>query len=321
MFKNIRKSLGICLSLCLMGGLTNAQETQTYDAQKIADIFYKLNGDPKNPKTRVNHVKGFCASGAFTPSQDFHQSSLNLPLFKESKIPVQVRYSLGGAIKDDKSKQRGMTLKFLGNNDSWTMVMLNTEINFAKNPQEFGQFFEMKIPNLLDKQKIQELSQRDSYKNFNAYLDKIGISSLEHTPFYSIHTFWFKDSANNLIPARWKFIPKDGISYLSDKDLQKASKDFLEENFKKYTKNKPIEYKMYLEFANKNDKTDDTTALWSGEHKNLFMGILKVSNYEGKDCNQDVYFPSELPNGVEEPKDPLFNLRTPTYAITFGKRQ
>lgn len=321
MLKVFTKNLGFYISLCLLGSLANAQDLETYDAQRIADIFYKLNGDSKNPKSRVNHVKGFCASGTFTPSEDFNQSSLNLPLFREGKILTRVRYSLGGAIKDNRSKQRGMALNFLGKNDNWTMVMLNTEINFAKNPQEFGQFFEMKIPNFMNAQKIKELSQRDSYKNFNTYLEKIGISSLEHTPFYSIHTFWFEDYSRNLIPARWKFIPKDGITYLNTQELKSVSKDFLKENFITYTKDKPIEYKMYLEFANKGDILDDTTALWQGEHKNLFMGTLQVSKYEGEECNQDVYFPSELPKGVGVPKDPIFELRTPTYAITFGKRQ
>ena len=94
-----------------------------------------------------------------------------------------------------------------------------------------------------------------------------------------------------------------------------------EEDFIAYTKNKPIEYQMYLEFPNKGDAVDDTTALWTGDHKTLLVGTLKVEKYDGEACNQDVYFPSELPSGVEAPIDPLFDLRTPTYAITFGKRQ
>ncbi|KAB0575309.1 catalase [Helicobacter pullorum NCTC 12824] len=322
MLKNFKKVLTICASTCLLGTFVNAQET-IYDPDKIAEIFYKLNGDPNDSKARVNHKKGFCANATFIADKNFNLSNLNIPLFNQAAIPVQVRYSLGGAIQDDKSKQRGMALKFMGNEDSWTMVMLNTEINFAKNPKEFGQFFEMKIPNLMDPKTIDDLNNNvDSYKNFSAYLDKIGISSLEHTPFYSIHTFWFKEKGKDkTIPARWKFIPKDGISYLSQSELKSASKDFLKEDFIAYTKNKPIEYQMYLEFPNKGDAVDDTTALWTGDHKTLLVGTLKVEKYDGEACNQDVYFPSELPSGVEAPIDPLFDLRTPTYAITFGKRQ
>ena len=38
---------------------------------------------------------------------------------------------------------------------------------------------------------------------------------------------------------------------------------------------------MYLVYANKNDVTNDTTALWTGEHKEDFVGTLNVSKYSG----------------------------------------
>ncbi|OOC30447.1 hypothetical protein BZK24_08490, partial [Helicobacter pylori] len=38
-----------------------------------------------------------------------------------------------------------------------------------------------------------------------------------------------------------------------------------------HLKTKPVEYQMYLVFANKNDATNDTTALWKGKH-NILLG-------------------------------------------------
>ena len=78
---------------------------------------------------------------------------------------------------------------------------------------------------------------------------------------------------------------------------------------------------MYLVYANKDDITNDTTALWQGEHKESFVGSFKVSALSQEDCNFDVYFPSDIPQGVNSPKDPLFDVRNEAYAITFGKRQ
>ena len=78
---------------------------------------------------------------------------------------------------------------------------------------------------------------------------------------------------------------------------------------------------MYLVYANDNDVINDTTALWEGEHKEEYVGTLKVAKYVGDDCNGDVYFPSDLPLGVNPPNDPLFDLRNTTYGITFGRRQ
>ena len=86
---------------------------------------------------------------------------------------------MGGALKTDKSKPRGVAIKLNGENEAWTMVMLNTEINFAKNPQEFGQFFEMNIPvnGKVDKENIAKLMKEvDSYRNFIEYNSKRGIT-------------------------------------------------------------------------------------------------------------------------------------------------
>lgn len=300
----------------------DAQKESKYDAEKIADIFYALNGDSKDPKKKINHSKGFCAVGEFTPANGL---SVNIPLFSKGKIPVEVRYSLGGAITDDRTKTRGMALRFLGGDAQWTMVMLNTEINFAKNLDEFGEFFEMRLPvdGKVDTKKIAKRTQEvHSYKQFDEYVSKIGVSRLENTPYHSIHTFKFDASkGKDVVYARWKFVPKDGVKYISNGELSKLDKDFLLADFKAYTAKKPIEYDMYLVFPNKGDAVDDTTALWTGDHKEELVGTLVVSKYNGEGCNPDVFFPSDLPAGVSAPEDPLFDVRNLTYGITFGRRQ
>ena len=53
---------------------------------------------------------------------------------------------------------------------------------------------------------------------------------------------------------------------LSGEGLSKLDKDFLLYSFRSYTKKKPIEYDMYLVYPNKQDVTNDTTALWNGTH-------------------------------------------------------
>lgn len=304
----------------------NDIQKKQYDAEKIADIFYELNGDSKDPHKKINHTKGFCAYGEFIPTNNITKI-LNLPLLKEKNIKTEVRYSLGGGskIESDKSKSRGIALKIKGKNDEWELVMLNTEINFAKNPQEFGDFFEMRLPKdgKIDSNYISKRTNEvKSYKNFEKYMKNIGITgSVANTMYHSIHTFYFKNTKNKFIPARIKLVPINGVSYLNDNEITKLGNDFLESDFKEKIKKAPITYKMVLVLANHKDKTDDTTALWSGKHKEIEVGTLLVNKYNGDVCNGDVFMPNVLPNGVEEPKDPLFKIRNEVYSITFGRRQ
>lgn len=320
--------LKLCATSIFATSLVYATPTkEVYDSEKIADIFYALNGDKNDPHKKVNHTKGFCAAGEFMPVNGITKN-FDIPLFSEKNIPTEARFSLGGGNPkaSDKSKVRGMALKINGEKDSFQVVMLNTEINFAKNPEEFGKYFEMRIPkngkidNEVIKKKTQEVA---SYRNFEAYLAKIGITpSVANTTYYSIHTFFVKDTkTKKFIPVRWKFVPVQGQKFLTQDELQKLGDDYLESDFKNKVSMKPIEYKMFLVLANPKDTINDTTALWQGKHKEIHVATLKLNKYSGHDCNPEVFMPNGLPSGIEPPKDPLFEIRNEVYGITFGRRQ
>ena len=312
------------LALASLVGVISMQAKEV-TSEEMADIFYKLNYNAKTPHMKVNHTKGFCVAGKFDSNKEMLQE-FDLPFLKENDIQAKVRFSLGGAEMDDRNKGRGMAVKLEEpNGNTWTMVMLNSEINFAKTPEEFMQFFKMRLPvnGKVNQEKIKkELHEVASYRNFLAYMDKVGVSrSFANTPFYSVHTFWFKTKDGHLIPARWKFIPTDGIKYLSKNELKTLGQNFLEDRLSKELHTNMVGFKMYLVLANKTDKTDDTTALWKGKHKEIFVGTLKLEKYTGSDCNSDVFFPNDIPSGIEAPKDPIFQFRNETYGVTFGRRQ
>lgn len=293
-----------------------------YSAQEIADLFYQLNHTKIKPHAKINHSKGFCAKGVFEPVANATKI-VNSEFLKQKSIPIEVRYSLGGALDNDNSKGRGMAIKMQGDTESWTMVMLNAEINFAKNAEEFGQFLEMRVPKdgKVDEAQIKKLTQEiDSFRNYEKYLQTIGITkNVAYTPFFSTHTFHFKDSKGNYFPARWRLEPTK-VEYANKQELETIGKDFLLENFKDSIKKAPIVYKMYLTYPNKNDRIDDTTALWKGKHKEVLLGNFKVDSLSDYECNFEVFFPSDLPSGISEPKDPLFQIRNEVYGITFGFR-
>ncbi|GLH58338.1 catalase [Helicobacter ailurogastricus] len=312
----------LLLPLVLLS-LTHAKEV--YDAQKIADLFYQLNGDAKDPHKKINHAKGFCAAGVFVPDAKV-TAQLDIPLLDKQSIPAEVRYSLGGGNlhASDKSKSRGMALRF--GRDAWVMVMTNAPINFAKNAEEFGRFLEIRIPKNghVDREKIKRVTQEvQSFRNFAHYMQSVGVTkSVANTRYYSTHTFYFKDKkTQRFLPARFSFIPVEGVHNLTNAQLKRMGDDFLEKDFQEKVAKAPIVYDMVLELAHKNDPINDTTKLWHGKHEEIKVGQLKVESYSGHGCDGEVFMPAMLPSGVEAPKDPLFKLRNEVYSITFAKRQ
>lgn len=296
------------------------------DSESIAELFYTLNGDAKDPHKKINHTKGFCAIGEFVPVKGITKT-YDIPLLKESAIPTQVRFSLGGGNPNasDGTKGRGFALKIGGKSDSWEIVALNAEISFAKDLEEFVKFFEIRIPKdgKVDSQNLAKVTKETpSFANYEKYLATLPLTpSVANTKYHSVHTFYFKDTKGRDIPARFAFVPVMGEKGLTPDEAKKLGNDFLEADFKNKVASKPIEYKMMLILANPKDKTDDTTALWSGKHKEVQIATLRVTKYDGEGCNRDVFMPAVLPKGVGAPKDPLFETRNEVYGITFGRRQ
>lgn len=321
---DIKKKI-LVTSLFLGCSLLNADIFD--DAQGIADQFYELAGDPSDPHKKVNHNKGFCTTGEFIPAKNLNKV-LNVPMLNEKNIHANVRFSLGGGNpkQSDASKGRGMAIKLNSQNESWEFVMTNAEIFFAQNIPEFKEFFQLMI-DLKNKTKTpEEVAKRraevPSYANYFKYVGaKDSFASFSDETYFSSHTFYFTDNKGKERAAKWKFVPVKQVKALSKEELEALGSEFLEENLKKELANKPVTFKMSIILANENDITDNPTVFWTGKHKEIELGTLKISKYEGKGCNPDVYMPNVLPTGVSEPKDPLFEVRNLVYTYTFGRRQ
>lgn len=321
----MHKTFKIFYIISSLMSLLLAMELEKYDANKIADIFYQLNGDTHNPQKKINHTKGFCALGAFVPDPKAARR-FDIPLLREKAIPTQARFSLGGGDSNasDKSKIRGLALKMTGATDSFETVLLNTEINFAKDPDELGTYFALRLPKngKVDTEKLAYYTENiDSFKQYAQYMQKLGITpSVANTAYHSIHTFYVQEG-KKWIAARWKFVPTEGERALSEAEMETLGDDFLEQDFKARIAKAPIAYTMLLVLANAGDSTDKTTALWSGKHTEIPLGTLTIDTFTGGDCNRDVFLPNILPRGIGAPKDPLFDVRNAVYGITFGRRQ
>lgn len=311
-------------ALVAIGCIGFAQANPEVGAAEIANVFERLNKAQDPTKAKINHAKGFCATGSFTPSAQAREE-LNIPLFDNKKINALFRYSLGGGNPkaSDKDKTRGLGLELSAKDSKWVLALLNSPINFAHTPSDFINFLEVRIPKngKVDVNAINEYTKTNKSANRHAsYMSNIGVSkSVANTPYYGIHAFLI-NTKEGLKPARMLFIPADGEISLSKEELKSLEDNFLYDDFKKRLKKGAIKYYLYFELANKDDVLDDTSMPWSGFHKKIFVGVLEANKDAKTSCNKDVFLPGILPSGIEPPKDPLFALRDQVYTIFFSKR-
>lgn len=292
----------------------------------IAEIFHKMAGK-SDGKRKLNHSKGFCTLGEFVPANNI-SDFVNIPILK-NKLNAEVRFSkTGSALKaSDKIPVHGFAVKLTDKDgNEWDMAMTNNEINFASTKEEFAKFFLVQMPGkdgkVNEDEKKKYFSTNPSAKRFLASGATLQtVDSVSHVSFFSAHTFFIRTNNNEFIPSRIEVIPQRGQQTLSKKEIDKLGDNYLETNFKRDLKSGPVEYFIYFTLAGKDDVINDASMPWTGLHKRILVGTLKINKFNKHTCNEEVFLPGLLPEGINPPQDELFDLRNEVYGILFADRQ
>ncbi|PAF46945.1 hypothetical protein BKH46_05780 [Helicobacter sp. 12S02634-8] len=287
-----------------------------------ADFFYQRFGDKNQPHKKINHTKGFCASGYFEPRKDI-RSFVKIPLL-EAKSKVLARYSIGGGnpYVSDRTNPHGLALKITDGKEEWDFAMLNTQINAGKTPELILEFLSL-AADPSKKDKLKELAhQHKSVQHFMDYSRSLGVPlSLANVAFHTQHVYGITQNDGSVMHAKIVFAPQAGVIERSSQEAQKSGDNFLEKRFQEDLKKGSVRYHMYLIVAKPDDVIDDISVFWGSDNRKIFLGTLVLDRFEGQGCEGDVFLPKVLPLGVKAPIDPVFEFRNQVYTITHQRRQ
>lgn len=284
------------------------------------------------PGERRNHIKGTCAAGEFvaTPVAAAYSRS---PLFSGRPVPVVARFSLAGGnpkIPDTAGNPRGMALEFrLPDGGLHHITMLNTPVFGAASPQTFLDNIVALKPDPItgkpdpDTVKAFKASHPDSHAQAQFLASHNPPASYANSAFFGIHTFKFINRENKTTLVRWRFVPQDGEKRLSEAELENAPKDFLEQKLIDRTRQGPVRWDMVIALGKPGDSVNDPTVPWPEDRKTVKVGTLTLTEampQKGAACEKINFDPLVMSDGVEATDDPILRIRSPAYAVSFGKR-
>ena len=148
------------------------------------------------------------------------------------------------------------------------MTMLDTPMFFARTPSTF-------LDKFLALTKDVATGKADPSK-FAAFMKQHPYNAAQmhfletHNPpvsyanaaFYGIHTFRFVDHAGKTTNVRFRFMPEDGVRWLTDAQLAQKPHDFLEAAFRDRVKQSPVRWEMIVTIGEPGDSENDPTVLW-----------------------------------------------------------
>jgi catalase len=147
--------------------------------------------------------------------------------------------------------------------------------------------------------------------------------SYANEAYFGIHTFFLVDATGKRSKFKFHFEPKDGINRLTDAEVASGSDGFLEPALVERMKSGPASWDLVITLGMPGDEELDPTVLWPPDRPQIRAGTLRLHDAlpsEKAGSFKINYDPMMLSEGIAASKDPILLFRSPSYAISHGRR-
>lgn len=291
------------------------------------DALNKVFG--QHPGARAIHAKGTVLEGAFTPSST--AASVSKAAHFKQPVAVTVRFSNFAGIPDipdnhPLANPRGLAIKFKLADGSTTDIVSHSFNGFpTPTANDFHDLIVALGASGPDAAKPTALdTYLGSHPVAKAFLttQKTAPVSYGTLPYYGVNTFKFTNEAGVVSYGRYQFIPEAGEHLLKAADAAKAAPDYLTTEIRQRVEKAPLKFKMVLQVAEPGDKLDDPSIAWPDSRKLVELGTLSITKaVMNADAEKSLLFqPNAVTPGIEV-QDPMINVRSAAYSVSFGRRQ
>lgn len=298
-------------------------------ANDLVEIFEKLGG--KHPGFRKAHARGLCASGIFTPSTDqaMQEHFKNASLLSNGELPVSMRFSLGGANPNADERApgtRGAGMKITLPDGSMHVFTGNNFPVFAgKDPETFFGFLSTLLPDedgVRDPKRTGKFIMENPSVQAHAAWQQSAktAASYANTEFFGLHTFFYNQGQPAETKFRWHLTPDLGVQTLSKDEAAQKPEAFLADTMKKQMADSTVSFTLHASIGQAEDSDIDPSSQWPSQRAKVSLGKITLTSAGDDSCNNTNYDPNLLSNGFSPSADAVLRMRSPAYAISFGKR-
>jgi catalase len=301
---------------------------QEVDAEAIVKALFAIGGD--HPNVRASGAKGICVKGTFAPSAEARTIS-KAPHFTKT-VPVTARFSMGGSNPNisDKAKPvtRGFAIRFSHETGDLVLLLISAPVFSSKTPQQLLDSVTVRLPGSDGKPNADRITAftvaNPETTNQAAWLNARPVpASFAGVDYWAVHAYTLINDQGEAKVAKLKAVAAVGQLGLSDDELKARSDNFYIDEFKDRLGKGAVAFDLIAILGELGDPTDDLTAAWPEQNrKSVKLGLLEISAVEpNATCNAATFDPvTNLPEGIVAPNDPMFEIRSPTYAISLSRR-
>ena len=324
---NVRSRLPVT-ALLLLPASAFAQNDSKVTPAQLVDALNAVFG--KQTDNRAVHAKGVVLEGKFTPSPEAASLS-KAPNLQSKAVSVTFRFSdFAGVPKipdtDSNASPRGMAVKFHLPDGTDTDLVTHSYNGFpTATAAEFRDLLLAIAASGPDAPKPTPLEKFfETHPIAKTFLmsEKPAPVSFGTLPYFGVNTFKFTNAKGDVTYVRYQLQPAGGAQYLTKDKLAGAGPNYLIEEIKKRVSNGPVKFKYIAQIAEQGGKLDDPSIAWPDDRKTVELGVIEIDNaVADSDAAQRalLFIENAVPPGIE-PEDPMINIRSQAYAISFARR-
>jgi catalase len=318
------------LALLLLPSIAFAanDSDEPFAPAQLVDALNAVFG--KQTDNRAVHAKGVVLEGKFTPSAEAASLS-KAPHLQSTPVPVTVRFSDFAGVPtipdtDPNASPRGMAVKFHLPDGSDTDLVVHSYNGFpTATAEEFRDLLRAIATSGPDAPKPTPLEKFfETHPIAKTFLtaEKPAPVSFGTLPYFGVNTFKFTNAKGEDTYVRYRLEPEVGAQYLTKDQLAAAGPNYLMEEIRKRVGEGPVRFKYIAQIAEKGDNLDDPSVAWPDDRKTVDLGVIEIDKaVADSDAAQRalLFIENAVPAGIA-PEDPMINIRSQVYAISFARR-
>lgn len=285
-----------------------------------------------HPGFRPAHAKGQMFTGSFTSSLEA-KTLTNAPHITHESTPVTVRFSNSTgipAIPDNAAdaNPRGLAIRFnLAEHVHTDIISHSTDGFPTRDGKQFLEFLEALAASGPDAPSPKPVEQfLGAHPAALAFVQapKPFPVSLATQTYYGVTAFAFTNAAGERTFGRYRIVPEQGNSFLSDQALSRLSLNYHFDEILERVVKGLVRFKIMVQIAAPGDITDDATVHWPEDRKLVEFGTIEITQPVPDNLAQQkqiIFDPIPRVEGIEPSADPLLELRAAIYLLSGRRRR
>jgi catalase len=155
-----------------------------------------------------------------------------------------------------------------------------------------------------------------------AFATAVTPDSFADEEYFGVDAFVFVTKAGARQAVRYQMTPAR-LVHLDPADAAKRPPNFLMDELPQRLQRGPVTFHLKAQLADAGDPTKDPTKPWPAERKVVDLGIVTIDKAVANSAEAEkplLFLPGQLTDGIEPSDDPLIDVRTGAYAVSFSRR-